>query len=73
MALNNPAPVLYQNIRERMDKRKPTKKPSMGGLLGPTKNMMRKEEEMSISEPSNRAMAYMDMIIAQREGLKSND
>ena len=74
MALNNPAPIIYQNIREKMDARNPKKDTSaVKGLLGPSKQKAQSMEYADIKNPANRVMEYMDIIMKQREELKSND
>lgn len=74
MALNNPAPIIYQNIREKMDARTPKRDMSATkGLLGPSKKRIQSMESADIKKPANRVMEYMDVIMKQREELKSDD
>lgn len=52
-----------------MNKRKPVKDVMSKGLLGPTKNFMKRDEESDITNPTRRVMEYMDAIISQRKEL----
>ena len=57
-----------------MDARNPKKDTSaVKGLLGPSKQKAQSMEYADIKNPANRVMDYMDVIMKQREELKSND
>lgn len=71
--LNNPAPVIYQNMMKAMQNEQETKQPVIerGGLLGPKKSIAAKNTS-SLNQPANRVMEYMKAIQAKRQELKDN-
>jgi len=71
--LNNPAPVIYQNMMRAMQNEQENTKPVVerGGLLGPKKSMATKNTS-ALNEPANRVMEYMKAIQAKRQELKDN-
>ena len=71
--LNNPAPLLYQNLRLAMENSEPEKPAKeKGGLLGPRKTMAQKmDEENDATSPTRRVASYMQLIQQKREELKN--
>ena len=71
--MNNPAPVIYQNVMRAMQNAQENTKPVVerGGLLGPKKSMATKSTP-ALNEPANRVMEYMKAIQAKRQELKDN-
>lgn len=71
--LNNPAPLIYQNMMMNMQNAQENTKPAIerGGLLGPKKSMADKNTS-ALNEPANRVVEYMKAIQAKRQELKDN-
>lgn len=72
--LNNPAPLIYQNMMMNMQKeQQEDKKPAVQrmGLLGPKKSTTDKQPS-NIAQPANRVLEYMKAIQAKRQELKDN-
>ncbi len=74
MALNDPTPIMHQNMVMMMKKMSEEKKSPVedkGGLLGPRKPMNRVSNELSIEEPKLRVASYMEQIQTKREEMKN--
>ena len=74
MALNDPTPIMHQNMVIMMKKMSEENKSPVedkGGLLGPRKPMNRASNELSIEEPKLRVASYMEQIQTKREEIKN--
>tara|TARA_E500000318_G_C3366910_1_gene136918 strand:- start:204 stop:431 length:228 start_codon:yes stop_codon:yes gene_type:complete len=74
VALNDPTPIMHQNMVMMMKKMSEEKKSPVedkGGLLGPRKPMNRVSNELSIEEPKLRVASYMEQIQTKREEMKN--
>ena len=72
--LNNPAPMLYRNINQRLkrDEEVNTAKPKMRGLLAQSENKMKsKDNKDAIDQPMQRVASYVAMFKAKREEIKN--
>ena len=72
--LNNPAPILYRNINQRLkrDEEVNTAKPKMRGLLAQSENKMKtKQDKDTIDQPMQRVASYVAMFKAKREEIKN--
>jgi len=70
--LNNPAPMLYININQRLkkDEEVNTVKPKMRGLLAQSENKMKtKQDKDQIDQPMQRVASYVAMLREQRESM----
>ena len=70
--LNNPTPLIHQNLRLAMEnsvEEKPVEQ--KGGLLGPRKPMMQKQNDDDMLNPTKRVASYMQLIQQKREELKN--
>lgn len=70
--LNNPAPMLYRNINQRLkkDEEVNTVKPKMRGLLAQSENKMKtKQDKDQIDQPMQRVASYVAMLREQRESM----
>ncbi len=71
--LNNPAPMLYRNINQRLkrDEEVNTAKPKMRGLLAQSENKMKsKDNKDAIDQPMQRVASYVAMLREQRESIE---
>ena len=71
--LNNPAPMLYRNINQRLkqDQEVNTVKPKMRGLLAQSENKMKtKQDKDTIDQPMQRVASYVAMLREQRESVE---
>lgn len=70
--LNNPAPMLYRNINQRLkkDETSKEKKPVMRGLLAKSEDKMPRKSD-SIDQPMQRVASYVGMLRANREEIKN--
>ena len=71
--LNNPAPMLYRNINQRLkkDEEVNTVKPKMRGLLAQSENKMKtKQDKDTIDQPMQRVASYVAMLREQRESVE---
>ncbi len=70
--LNNPTPLIHQNLRLAMEnsvEEKPVEQ--KGGLLGPRKPMAQKQNDDDMLNPTKRVASYMQLIQQKREELKN--
>ena len=70
--LNNPTPLIHQNLRIAMEnsvEEKPVEQ--KGGLLGPRKPMAQKQNDDDMLNPTKRVASYMQLIQQKREELKN--
>jgi hypothetical protein len=71
--LNNPAPMLYRNINQRLKKDADVNavKPKMRGLLAQSENKMKtKPDKDRIDQPMQRVASYVAMLREQRESVE---
>ena len=70
--LTNPTPMIHQNIRRAMEKLVDEKpREEKGGLLGPKKQMMQKQDDNDRLSPTKRVAMYMKTIQQKREEVKN--
>lgn len=70
--LNNPTPLIHQNLRLAMEnsvEEKPVEQ--KGGLLGPRKPMAQKQDDNDMLNPTKRVASYMQLIQQKREEVKN--
>ena len=70
--LNNPTPLIHQNLRLAMEnsvEEKPVEQ--NGGLLGPRKQSAQKQNDDDMLNPTKRVASYMQLIQQKREELKN--
>lgn len=70
--LNNPTPLIHQNLRLAMEnsvEEKPVEQ--KGGLLGPRKPMAQKQNDDDMLNPTKRVASYMQLIQQKREDVKN--
>lgn len=70
--LNNPTPLIHQNLRLAMEnsvEKKPVEQ--KGGLLGPRKPMAQKQDDNDMLNPTKRVASYMQLIQQKREEVKN--
>ena len=70
--LNNPTPLIHQNLRIAMEnsvEEKPVEQ--KGGLLGPRQPMAQKQNDDDMLNPTKRVASYMQLIQQKREELKN--
>jgi hypothetical protein len=69
--LNNPTPLIHQNLRLAMENSvEETPVEQKGGLLGPRKPMAQKQNDDMLN-PTKRVASYMQLIQQKREELKN--
>lgn len=70
--LNNPTPLIHQNLRLAMENSvEETPLEQKGGLLGPRKSMAQKQNDDDMLNPTKRVASYMQLIQQKREELKN--
>ena len=70
--LNNPNPLIHQNLRLAMEnsvEEKPVEQ--KGGLLGPRKPMAQKQDDNDMLNPTKRVASDMQVIQQKREEVKN--
>lgn len=74
MALNDPTPIMHQNMMmymEKMSKDKKAPVENKGGLLGPKKSMQKPTSDITINDARLRIASYMEQIQTKREEIKN--
>jgi hypothetical protein len=74
VALNDPTPILHQNMMIFMDKMSKDKKMPVqekAGLLGPKKSMIKTNDDISVEDSKIRVASYMEQIQTKREEVKN--
>ena len=70
--LNNPTPLIHQNLRLAMENSvEETPVEQKGGLLGPRKSMAQKQNDDDMLNPTKRVASYMQLIQQKREDVKN--